>query len=126
MAIDVAHRLAVEALHIAVAARIEARHVHLERVAHGTVHRRAKVEALVAAGLDLNAAAELVTGRASADEDGAATPVAAEPRALRATPHLARFQADEVEHADDAERKIYTVATQAHRKRPGKGKSDAA
>src|SRR3546814_2169614 len=45
IAIDVAHRLAVEALHIAVAARIEARHVHLERVAHGKVHRRARSEA---------------------------------------------------------------------------------
>src|SRR3546814_6146911 len=111
MAIDVAHRLAVEALHIAVAARIEARHVHLERVAHGKVHRRAKVEALVAAGLDLNAAAELVTGRASADEDGAAKAVAAEQRALRATQHLDRFQADEVEHAADAARDIGILDT---------------
>src|SRR3546814_12898356 len=56
--------------------------------------------------LPIYAAAELVTGRASADEDGAAKAVAAEQRALRATQHLDRFQVDEVEHAADAARDL--------------------
>src|SRR3546814_2855844 len=79
--------------------------------------------------LPIYAAAELVTGRASAYEDGAAKAVAAEQRALRATQHLDRFQVDEVEHAADAARDIDIVDIEADARlgaERGFGRADAA